>query len=153
MQTKFNFIFTFYYWFSILKKFHCTIFQFLTHFGIWLGRGWMGYNRHSSPLSSRKLILDGFSFPFKWIGYYIYVPYKISRWYFYNNIVVILHTKKYIQPIMVHHQQILKYSSSNETKIVVYTDTQIFWVLTRTDTVSLFYECFQAHPYPYYHRK
>ena len=81
MQTKFNFIFAFYYWFSILKKFHCTIFQFLTHFGIWLGRGWMGYNRHSSPLSSRKLILDGFSFPFKWIGYYIYVPYKISRWY------------------------------------------------------------------------
>ena len=76
-----------------MKTFYCTIFQFLTHFGRWLGRGWMGYNRHSSPLSSRKLILDGFSFPFKWIGYYIYVPYKISRWYFYNNIMV-LHTKK-----------------------------------------------------------
>ena len=27
-------------------------------------------------------------------------------------------------------------------KIVVYTDTRNFWVPTRTDTVSLFYECF-----------
>ena len=25
--------------------------------------------------------------------------------------------------------------------ILVYTDTQNFWVLTRTDTVSLYYEC------------
>ena len=25
---------------------------------------------------------------------------------------------------------------------LVYTDTQNFWVLTRTDTVSLFHECF-----------
>ena len=102
-----------------MKTFHCTIFQFLTHFGRWLGRGWMGYNRHSSPLSSRKLILDGFSFPFKWIGYYIYVPYKISRWY--TSIIILWYyiPKKYIQPIMVHHQQILKYSPSNETKIVL----------------------------------
>ena len=38
-------------------------------------------------------------------------------------------------------------------KILVYTDTQNFWVLTRTRTVSLFLECFYAHPHPHYHPK
>ena len=36
---------------------------------------------------------------------------------------------------------------------LVYTDTQNFWVLTRTRTVSLFLECFYAHPHPHYHPK
>ena len=38
-------------------------------------------------------------------------------------------------------------------KKFVYTDTQNFWVLTRTRTVSLFLECFYAHPHPHYHPK
>ena len=59
------------------------------------GKGMDGVQSTLLTSFVQEIDFGWFFFPLQvdWLLYRCYVPYKISRWYFYNNILV-LHTKK-----------------------------------------------------------